>query len=523
VDDGHSEGMSLLTLPGCTLGVPPRLWALLCGDTRLWPGLTTLDDAADITLPAATSQRLQVLLPLLRAGQVRVLVVRSTPLNGLAVAAQLATQLGLVAVAPRLADWQRSPALATACRHAGWLPVLSPRLGPGESYTPDLQALGLTPLIVVAGQDGSIDAPGSADIQVPPLSRAERQQAWRHALGPDARGPLALGPDAPTELADHALVDGPTIRALAARMRQQVGAPAGATHDPGPEPSALQRLRRARTGHGAERLNQLAQPVLREVGADALVLPAAAQAQFDRLLRRCQMREQLWSGLGPSLAAPSTGVRALFAGDSGAGKTLAASHLATLVGAPLYRVDLAAVMNKYVGETEKNLGRLLDEAAALDAMLLIDEADALFGRRSDAGKDNGERYADMMTNFLLTRIESHAGLVVLTTNTRSRLDSAFNRRFDVIIDFPQPGVDERQRLWQAHLGARSPGDEACRLLAAYSDLVGGHIRNAVIHAAACDSSAPGQPLGLGAIVAALIDEYRKLGRTPPAQLHQIVG
>jgi hypothetical protein len=370
-------------------------------------------------------------------------------------------------------------------------------------------------MVVLAGQDGSVDAPGCADLPVPTLDRTERQEAWR----------LALGPQAPaTELADLALIDGPTVRALAARLRLLVKPATQRGGGSVPQASdTAHRLRLARIGHGAERLVQLAQPVRREVGPESLVLPPAAQAQFEQLHRRCLMREQLWTGLGPSLAAPSTGVRALFAGDSGAGKTLAASRLATLVGAPLYRVDLAAVMNKYVGETEKNLGRLLDEAAALDVMLLIDEADALFGRRSEAGKDNGERFADMMTNFLLTRIESHPGLVVLTTNTRSRLDSAFTRRFDVIIDFPLPGVDERERLWQAHLGPRSPGDDACRLLAAYSDLAGGHIRNAVIHAAACDASAPGQPIGLGTLVAALIDEYRKLGRTPPAQLHQIVG
>jgi len=185
-------------------------------------------------------------------------------------------------------------------------------------------------------------------------------------------------------------------------------------------------------------------------------------------------------------------------------------------------VDLAAVMNKYVGETEKNLGRLLDEAAALDVVLLIDEADALFGRRSE-GKETGERYANMMTNFLLTRIESHPGIVVLTTNARNRLDAAFTRRFDAIIEFPLPGVDERYRLWRSHLGARSPSDDDCRLLASYSDLPGGHIRNAVLHAAALSETAPGQPVELVLLVAALASEYHKLGRTPPPQLAQLAA
>ncbi|MFM2059771.1 MAG: hypothetical protein RLY71_4156, partial [Pseudomonadota bacterium] len=510
-----------------------RLWALLCGDRRPWAELPLLGAAGGLGIGDAgggsgggsgsgsgdrstTSPAvLQALLAPLRAGRLRVLVLRGARHHGQAVAAALAAELGLLPVGARLAQWQADPALAAACRYAGWLPVLDSGLGPGERCQPALPGPGQAPLVLLAGRDGSVDLADCAELELPPPDRDERRRAWQLALGAGAAEPVA------TQLADAALVDGPTIAALASRMALQ--APGAAAVTP------LQRLRRARLQHGAERLTQLAQPLAREVPARALVLPAPTQAQFDQLVRRCHRREQLWHGLGPGLAsATGSGVRALFAGDSGAGKTLAASRLATELGAPLYRVDLAAVMNKYVGETEKNLGRLLDEAAALDVMLLIDEADALFGRRSGDGagggrEGSGERYADMMTNYLLTRIEAHPGLVVLTTNTRSRLDSAFTRRFDVIIDFPLPGVDERQRLWLAHLGARSPGDEACRLLAAYSDLAGGHIRNAVVHAAAQSDSPADAPLELALLVAALVDEYRKLGRTPPAQLHQIGG
>jgi SpoVK/Ycf46/Vps4 family AAA+-type ATPase len=183
-------------------------------------------------------------------------------------------------------------------------------------------------------------------------------------------------------------------------------------------------------------------------------------------------------------------------------------------------VDLAAVMNKYVGESEKNLGLVLDEAAASDVVLLLDEADALFGRRSDGG-ETGERYVNMLTNFLLTRIESHPGIVVLTSNSRSRIDPSFTRRLDAILDFPLPGGEERLRLWDAHLGGRSPGPEVVRLLAAYCDLAGGHIRNAVLNAAARSEAESGEPLETALLLAALADEYRKLGREVPPQVRSM--
>jgi len=150
---------------------------------------------------------------------------------------------------------------------------------------------------------------------------------------------------------------------------------------------------------------------------------------------------------------------------------------------------------------------------------VLDEADSLFGRRGDA-KESGERYANMLTNFLLTRIENHPGIVILTSNSRSRIDAAFSRRFDAIIEFPLPGVEERYRLWLSHLGGRAPDDPVCRLLASYSDLAGGHIRNVVLNAAAISPEAE-QPLPTAALVEALRAEYRKVGRTMPPQLEHL--
>jgi SpoVK/Ycf46/Vps4 family AAA+-type ATPase len=175
-------------------------------------------------------------------------------------------------------------------------------------------------------------------------------------------------------------------------------------------------------------------------------------------------------------------------------------------------------MNKYVGESEKNLGALLDLAAAADAMLLFDEADSLFGRRTDANQ-SGERYANMLTNFLLTRIENHPGITILTTNSRERIDNAFTRRLDAIVDFPLPGFQERLNLWLSHLGERCPDEKLCRTLASYCDISGGQIRNVVLTAAGCSS--PNQPIGIDQLLSALQREYQKLGRNLPAQLKQL--
>jgi SpoVK/Ycf46/Vps4 family AAA+-type ATPase len=213
----------------------------------------------------------------------------------------------------------------------------------------------------------------------------------------------------------------------------------------------------------------------------------------------------------------SPGVRALFHGPSGTGKTLAAGWLATRLGLPLYRVDLAAVSSKYIGETEKNLARLLARAEASEALLLFDEADSLFGKRTDV-RDANDRFANAQTNYLLQRLETFDGIVVLTTNSRTRLDTAFARRLDAVVEFPAPPPAERRGLWEAHLGARHDLEPAeLSRLAAVCDLTGGQIRNVVL-AAAVAAQQDGGRISLAALLDALQAEYRKAGRTLPAGL-----
>jgi SpoVK/Ycf46/Vps4 family AAA+-type ATPase len=183
---------------------------------------------------------------------------------------------------------------------------------------------------------------------------------------------------------------------------------------------------------------------------------------------------------------------------------------------PLYRVDLASVTSKYIGETEKNLAQLFARAEDAEVVLLFDEADALFGSRTDV-RDANDRFANAQTNYLLQRIESFDGLAILTSNTKNRLDPAFARRLDAIIEFALPGPEERRALWLAHLGqAHRLDPRDLNRLAASVDLSGGHIRNVVLTAAVL-AREERRPIGYADVLRGLAGEYRKLGRTVPSE------
>ena len=212
-------------------------------------------------------------------------------------------------------------------------------------------------------------------------------------------------------------------------------------------------------------------------------------------------------------------MRALFTGPSGTGKTLAAGWLATRLGLPLYRIDLASVTSKYIGETEKNLAELLNRAERAGVILLFDEADSMFGKRTDI-KDSHDRYANAQTNYLLQRIETFDGIALLTSNSRQRFDSAFARRLDVIVDFPLPGTDERRALWLAHLGDRhSLSAQAITRLAVSVDFAGGHIRNAVLTASVLAQS-ENRPITMQDLKRGIAVEFAKVGRQMPTGLDE---
>lgn len=212
-----------------------------------------------------------------------------------------------------------------------------------------------------------------------------------------------------------------------------------------------------------------------------------------------------------------TGLAALFSGGPGTGKTLAAHVVSDALGLDLFQVDLSNVVSKYIGETEKNLERVFQAAERHSVVLFFDEADSLFGSRSEV-RDARDRYANLEVSYLLQRMEQYDGIVLLATNLRGNLDSAFSRRLHFIIHFPDPDVPTRRRLWEQHLRPVRPLDDGdpvdLDLLAEHVELAGGDIRNIVL-AAAYDAAASGRRVGMRLLVEATLREYRKLGRRSP--------
>ncbi|MEU9846868.1 ATP-binding protein [Streptomyces sp. NPDC047985] len=267
---------------------------------------------------------------------------------------------------------------------------------------------------------------------------------------------------------------------------------------------------RAQNAAGLDRLARRIEP---SVTWDDLVLPPDTHAQLRELTARARHRDRVlgeW-GMRPG-GGRGRGVSALFAGDSGTGKTMSAEVIAADLGLDLYTVDLATVIDKYVGETEKNLERIFSEAAGVNGVLLFDEADAIFGKRSDV-KDAHDRYANVESAYLLQRMESFDGLAILATNLRANLDDAFTRRLDLVIDFPVPDPGQRLVLWERCLGPVLPRgtDLDLAFCAENFELAGGNIRSIAVTAAylAADT---GEPVTMPTLIHAIQREYQKLGR-----------
>jgi len=244
-----------------------------------------------------------------------------------------------------------------------------------------------------------------------------------------------------------------------------------------------------------------------------LVVPSDVARQLRELAGRARHRDQVlggWRMGGRSVRG--RGITALFAGESGTGKTLSAEVIANELGLDLYVIDLSTVVDKYIGETEKNLDRIFTEADRVNGVLLFDEADAIFGKRSEV-RDARDRYANVEVAYLLQRMERFDGLAVLTTNLRANLDESFTRRLDVLVDYPEPDRDARLALWRMHLPAHLPQEDDLDLefLADRFSVSGGNIRNICLTAAflAADD---GQAVGMTHLIQATGREYRKLGR-----------
>jgi hypothetical protein len=351
--------------------------------------------------------------------------------------------------------------------------------------------------------------PPAVELVLPPVDAAHRVLLWRRAL--DAAGAVGHREDEIEALAAAFQVGPGTIEAAVAEAAATGEAAA-------PDLAAIVRR------HGAAAMAKEAQRVDQPFGWDDLVLPPdrlqLLHAIGDRIRHRALVHDR-WAFA--ATLGQSRGTAALFTGPSGTGKTMAAGILARFLGLDLYRVDLAGLVSKYIGETEKNLARVFAAASGTDAVLLFDEADALFGKRTEV-RDAHDRYANVEVAYLLQRIEQHDGVVVLATNLRKNIDEAFLRRLAFAVEFPLPDREHRRLIWRRMFPPAAPLDPALDLdlLADRFELSGGSIRNVAVEAAFA-AAASGRVIGPDHVATALRHEHQKLGRVTPDLLPVAAG
>jgi len=322
-------------------------------------------------------------------------------------------------------------------------------------------------------------------VDVPPLETDEHLAAWRASLD---GGISADDLDAVAQQFRFGL-DG--IEAAAAQVR--AGVP----------------LWEACRAQARPRLDDLAQRIYPAAGWDDLVLPDSQLATVREIAVHLRRRATVYEDWGfASKGARGLGISALFAGPSGTGKTMAAEVLAQELQLDLYRIDLSAVVSKYIGETEKNLRRVFDAAEAGGAILLFDEADALFGKRSEV-KDSHDRYANIEVSYLLQRMEAYRGLAILTTNQKDALDPSFLRRIRFVVSFPFPDAAQRAEIWRRIFPKETPTKELDHLQLARLNVAGGNIRNIALGAAFAAAD-EGEPVRMNHLLRAARNEYAKL-------------
>ncbi len=477
---------------GRSLRVPDRVTAHLLGDDAVDPTLLPLVVA---TLPAR---------PLALPKYPRLVYLRER-VPGVA-RSRLAAAVATLAIdLDRLVPGDDLPALAKTAAREARLQQASLVVGPVEALTERgpiaVRAFADQPCRVLLSGRGTWDPAWAHDVplivEVPEPGPEERRELWQAYLNGSELDPVA-------ETAQFVLSPEQVWRAARAGLLQAAfdGTELGAAH--------LQAGARGQNTAGLDRLARRVEPA---VGWSDLVLPTSQLGQLHELADRARHRRQVlddWR-MRPG-GGRGRGVSALFAGDSGTGKTLAAEVVAGELGLDVYVVNLATVIDKYIGETEKNLERIFTEAAGVNGVLLFDEADAVFGKRSEVN-DAHDRYANVETAYLLQRMESFDGIAILTSNLRANVDDAFTRRLDAVVDFPMPDEEHRRRLWDRCLGNALPraGDLDLDFCAKAFELPGGNIRSIVLTAAYFAASG-NRAVTMADLVRAVHREYRKLGR-----------
>lgn len=532
--------LALARIPGAewralTPAAPLRRWGLvevgagpvlttapLCIGERVLhylAGVQYLDDLVGMRRPASSGElsashadiahRAAALLTGVRDGAPPVvqLVVRQLAL-GESIAAALAAAVGLEAgIVPADDLPARAAELRGAARLIEREAVLAGVLPAIVGDAADMSAaIRLTdelagPAVLVTRDPVSLRR-GDVRVTVPASTPEERRDTWQSALGPAA----VVVADELTRAADLFDLDPLAIRAAA-------GEYLALAHGEAPEAAAKRFWGLARD-RARPSLGHLAERVARHATWDALVLPEeqkqtlrdiAAQTRWRTLVQRD------W-GLGPD-TGEGMGIAALFAGPSGTGKTMAASVIATELGLDLLRVDLSQVVSKFIGETEKNLAAIFGETEGSGCVLLFDEADALFGRRSEV-RDSHDRYANLEVSYLLQRMEAYEGLAILTTNQRAALDPAFLRRLRFVVAFGVPDQRSRADIWSKVYPDTVPTEALDPERLAQVAVAGGNIRTIALNAA-FHAASRGGGVTMADVLRATRAEFVKLERALP--------
>lgn len=499
------------------LEVPGALWDALLGEQHETPAhglrylplekLTPLDQ---LILPDDIAQRLKLIPVALKSGSAQTLTVRGPQNNG------RRTMLGAVAhalgcgvlqvkfdVLPQANDerWRLIGPLATSLNA---LPVVVFDLAPQETVELPRFLAYQGACGVVLGKQGGVtetDALHGLTLTVETPDPDLRRRHWQKALG------------------EHTVADldniGERFRLTSGNIQHAAALAQSYATIHSRTRITLADVRQATSNLNRQVLDALAQPLKNFGDWDQLAVSHETRSELENLESRCRHREHLCQAVGTSLAKQlNPGVRVLFSGPSGTGKTLGARLLAGTLQMDLYRLDLSQVVNKYIGETEKNLNQVFSRAEELDVILLLDEGDALLTRRTGVQTSN-DRYANLETNFLLQRLESFEGILIVTTNAGDRIDGAFQRRMDVVINFVPPSPSERWAIWQLHLPVNHAIDYSLlEEVAGRCKLNGGEIRNAALHASllALDN---GGIVTSAYLEAAIEREYRKSGGVCP--------
>ncbi len=329
---------------------------------------------------------------------------------------------------------------------------------------------------------------------------AERRTAWQQVLNG----------------ADSGHID---LQALAARFSLSAGQMRQAFEEAqlraGEEPVRTADLQGAARAQAGGSLGRLARCLEGRQTWDDLVLPPRQTQQLQEIVRTMRHRDHVFGAWGFDQKLPyGRGIGVLFAGQSGTGKTMAATILARELDLDLYQVDLSSVVSKYIGETEKNLSRIFQAAQTGNAILFFDEADALFGKRSEV-KDAHDRYANIEIAYLLQRLEQYEGILILSTNLSKNLDEGFARRLQHTVEFPFPDARHRERIWRKAFPAGAPLDRELDLtfMANQFELAGGNIRNIAL-AAAFLAAEQNSSIQMEHVILSTERELHKIGRLP---------